>query len=265
MPVTGHAKIGPSSLDRIVKCPASPKASEGYPNTGSKASREGSVNHEMNEMRLQGRFDGIDFNDYWLGKEVEFEGHTVTVDQSMIDASNIYCEYVVQRVNEEKNSKLLIEEKLDGSEIHPDLWGTTDILILQKEKIIIIDYKAGKYPVNVENNLQLKAYGLMALSKYSDRKEVEMVIVQPRSWHKDGPIRSTKILADDLAMWSFDWLKPRIEACFVKDPEFVAGDHCVFCPHKINCDTHKLYLTSEEYLEKQKKRTKKAIFNKKKK
>ena len=84
----------------------------------------------MNEMRLQGRFKGVDFKEYWLGREVEFEGHTVKVDAEMIEASNLYCEYVVKRKNEEEKSKLYIEERLDGHEIHPDLWGTTDILIL---------------------------------------------------------------------------------------------------------------------------------------
>ena len=188
MPVIHHAKIAPSGLDRYTKCPASPKASEGYPSSSSDASRIGSVVHEMNEMRLQGRFEGVDFKEYWLNREVEFEGHTVKVDAEMIEASNTYCEYVVKRKNEEKKSKLYIEERLDGHEIHPDLWGTTDILIVQKDKIIIIDYKNGKYPVEVENNLQLRAYALMALSKYSEKTKVEMVIVQPRAWHKDGPI-----------------------------------------------------------------------------
>ena len=261
MPVIHHAKIAPSGLDRYTKCPASPKASEGYPSSSSDASRIGSVVHEMNEMRLQGRFKGVDFKEYWLGREVEFEGHTVKVDAEIIEASNLYCEYVVKRKNEEKKSKLYIEERLDGHEIHPDLWGTTDILILQKNKIIIIDYKNGKYPVEVENNLQLRAYALMALSKYSDKTKVEMVIVQPRAWHKDGPIRSTEISSENLVNWAFDWLKPKIDACFEDEPVFVAGDHCVFCPHKLNCDTHKEYLLSEEYIERKKQRTKRAIYN----
>lgn len=263
MPVTSHAKVSPSGLTRSTKCPASIKAGEGYQSTGSYAAWEGSVNHEMNEMRLLGNLEGIDFHEYWLNREVEYEGHIVTVDQTMIDASDMYCEYVVKRSNEEKGSKLLIEERLDGTEIHPDLWGTTDILILQKDKIIIIDYKAGKYPVEVEMNLQLRAYGLMALSRYSDKKSVETVIVQPRSWHKDGPIRSTTIFSDDLANWGLDWLKPKIEACFVEEPEYVAGEHCHFCPHKPDCETHKLYLTSEEHDEEKRKRTVAAINSKK--
>ena len=43
MPVIHHAKIAPSGLDRYTKCPASPKASEGYASSSSNASRIGSV------------------------------------------------------------------------------------------------------------------------------------------------------------------------------------------------------------------------------
>lgn len=267
MPVLAHAPISPSALSRTTKCPKSATVPEGYVSEGSYAAWEGSVNHEMNEMRLQGRFEGIDFQEYWLDREVEFEGHTVKVDQTLIDASDMFCDYVNQRLAEEEGSKLLIEEKLEGTEIHPDLWGTTDILILQKDKIIIIDYKAGKYPVEINGedgngNLQLRAYGLMALSRYSNKKKIETVIVQPRSWHKDGPIRSATMFSEDLAMWGFDWLKPKIEACYVDEPEVVAGKHCHFCPRKPNCNTHKEYLSSEEYEKEKQKRTKRAINSK---
>ena len=59
MPVTSHAKVSPSGLTRSTKCSASIKASEGYQSTGSYAAWEGSVNHEMNVMRLLGNLAGV--------------------------------------------------------------------------------------------------------------------------------------------------------------------------------------------------------------
>ena len=57
------------------------------------------------------------------------------------------------------------------NEISDAVWGTSDTLILSKKEfntIEIVDFKAGKWPVKVDNNPQLKIYGLGALSRYGN-------------------------------------------------------------------------------------------------
>ena len=53
--------------------------------------------------------------------------------------------------------------------------------------------------MDVINNEQLMIYGLGALSRYGNESTtVELTIVQPTSFHRDGKIRSWDISAENL-------------------------------------------------------------------
>tara|TARA_Y100000992_G_C21268995_1_gene495591 strand:+ start:1193 stop:1702 length:510 start_codon:yes stop_codon:yes gene_type:complete len=164
----------------------------------------------------------------------------------MIDAARMYVNYVQER-QKELQAEMLVEHQFDCHEINENIWGTADMTLIGEDRLVIIDLKAGRYPVeNNGNNLQLRIYGLMALARYSDKKYVEMVVVQPRANHKDGPIRSSTLKSEDLAHWGFEWLKPAAEKCLEENPEFVAGKHCFFCNYKPECEEHANYKKQSE-------------------
>tara|TARA_Y100000992_G_C21268995_1_gene495590 strand:+ start:895 stop:1173 length:279 start_codon:yes stop_codon:yes gene_type:complete len=71
--VSKHALLSPSGCERWSKCPASPTYSRNMPNKTSKAAFEGTVVHEIAEMELKGELEGVTLEDYWLGKEIEYE------------------------------------------------------------------------------------------------------------------------------------------------------------------------------------------------
>jgi len=243
--VSKHALLSPSGCERWSKCPAAPSKSKKMPNNSSYAATRGTIVHEISEMELKDKIEGISLEDYWLGKEIEYDGFTVTVEQDMIDAAKSYVEYVRSR-QQELDAVMLVEEQYDCNEINSNIWGTADITLLSKDRIVIIDLKAGKWAVDAEDNLQLKIYGLMALSRYSDRKTVEWVIVQPLAKHREGTIRSREISSENLTNWGFDWLKPKAEACLAEDPVFLAGKHCHFCNYKSECETHNQYIEEKK-------------------
>ena len=93
--------------------------------------------------------------------------------------AEIYVDYINKRT-EELNGKLLIEEKVYANEIHDELWGTADAIILgEGNRMVIADLKSGAWAVDVRFNEQLMTY-LAALSRYGNEDTVlELTIIQP--------------------------------------------------------------------------------------
>jgi len=238
-----HSRFSPSAAKRWMACPGSIQLAESIPfvmDTTMPAAK-GTLVHHMVEMLLKDRLENVSLSDYWLGREEEIDGFNIEVTKEMVSCAEQYVEYVQTR-QEDLNGKLLIEERTRIDEISQECWGTVDALILGKEanRIAVIDLKSGKFPVDVEHNEQLMIYALGALSRYgNENTTVELTIVQPTSFHRDGKIRSWDISAENLVEWGFNILKPAIDACLEEEPVFNAGrDQCRFCRAKDICNSY---------------------------
>lgn len=193
-----HSKLGASSYKRWRNCPASVRLSVGMPNTSSPEAQEGTYAHTLGERILNGEIrDLSDFED------------------EMIEAVMIYVKYVESAAVGADYYRL--EERFELTAVHPDLFGTADAVILKDGILYVIDYKHGKgIPVEVEGNEQLQYYALGALLKTKKPcKSVKMVIVQPRCFHQDGPIREWTVPAVDLVEFSAQLLE---DALRTEDP-----------------------------------------------
>ena len=237
-----HSILGPSAHSRWSVCPASPTKSAEHPGTTSRAAVEGTIVHNISEMILKGKFKDIDPKKYWIGQEIQLEGETITVSPNNYDCAVFYVDYVKQRTAELEGT-LLIEEQVEVSEIHEALWGTSDAIIIGKDRIAVIDYKNGRWNVEAVGNSQLKIYGLGACAKYCDDPDtiIELTIVQPNSPGKKPKIKTVETTAEILVDWGYRVLKPQAEACFEDEPKFVAGEHCRFCNYKPYCEKNKHY------------------------
>ena len=244
-----HAKLAPSSISRVIRCPGSAIPNAEAPNTSSLPAARGTAIHEMCEQLLKDRLDGITLSDYWLGKTVELEGFAIEIGLEEIMIAETYVNYIRQRT-EELNGKLLIEEKLYMNEISDDCWGTSDAVILgEGNRMVVADLKSGNFPVDVNFNEQLMTYSLGALARFGNENTViEMTIIQPskKSFHKDGPIRSFDIQAVDLVDWGFNILKPACEEALGESPTYNAGDWCRFCAYKPDCLTFQKHQEGEK-------------------
>ena len=152
-----HARCSPSSFDRWQKdhCPFSAQANAKIPSTSSYYASEGTVMHEIAEMELKGNIEGVSLEEYWLNKKIENEHNEILVTQELLDKAKIYINYVKERT-EKLEGKLLIEERVELNEIHEAIWGTSDAIILAKDRIAVIDFKFGKFPVKPpQENYQL--------------------------------------------------------------------------------------------------------------
>jgi hypothetical protein len=203
----------------------------------------GTLVHSMTEMLLKDRLENVTLQDYWLGRKENVEDFEIEVDEDMIKCAEVYVDYVNRR-KEELDAKMLIEERVSMEEISEHIWGTADAILIGEKELEIIDLKSGKFPVDVENNTQLLIYALGALSRYGNEDTVvTMTIVQPRSWHKDGAIRSYSMSAANLVEWGYETLKPAADACDEEEPQYnPSKENCRFCNAKDICDSYKQYM-----------------------
>lgn len=210
-----HAKLGASSMYRWSACPGSVRLCADKENKSSPYAAEGTLAHE-------------------IAADILLGGTQAGVDPEMLEAIMVY----VDAVRSHAGCKLFVEHRFNLSMVHPDCFGTADAVVWnEKDRILYVyDYKHGAgIAVEVENNKQLQYYALGALLTLGYRpKHVEMVVVQPRCPHPDGPIRRWRIPVIDLLDFEADLLSAAEDT---EDPNapLVSGDHCRFCPASATC------------------------------
>lgn len=210
--MTVHSKIGASSMYRWSACPGSVRLSEGIESKSSKYAEEGTYAHEVAAQML-------------LGKTI------TETDPEILEAVTLYAETI--RADFPDKRDVLVEHSFDLSSLYPGLFGTADCVLFDPKASLlrVYDYKHGSgIAVEVENNSQLKYYALGALiSTKFPCKEIEIVIIQPRCSHPDGPVRRHRISSIELIDFAAD-LVEYAKATEDENAPLSPGDHCRFCP-----------------------------------
>lgn len=233
-----HVELSPSSSHRWLHCPGSIEAERGLPDTDSIHSKEGTSAHALGELA----FTRNRHPETWLGDVIE----GITVTQEMVDAVETYVD--VLRDYSDGADIVRIERKLTiPRELNPPgpMMGTSDAnFVYETAKLLrVVDYKHGKgVVVEAEDNPQLGYYALMAwldLRAHSKAlaesiEEVELVIVQPRAFHPDGPIRTHRMTLRQLKDFGRELIAGAYRAMAPQPPR-IAGDHCGFCKAKLTC------------------------------
>ncbi|MEE9366994.1 MAG: DUF2800 domain-containing protein [Dehalococcoidales bacterium] len=222
----GHASLSASGSDRWMTCPGSvaliatlPKGTKSSP-----AAEEGTAAHEAAALCLQ---EGVTPAEL-AGRM--FNGFEVT--EEMVEALDIYVDYIAAAVERLKGSTLYVEKPFDLSFIRKDMWGTNDASISQPfGELLVGDLKYGKgVLVEVVDNSQLLYYATGALEETQDDPEtVRMVIIQPRARHEDGPVRDWVVTADYVREWAQNELGPAADRARQPGAPLKAGDHCRWC------------------------------------
>ena len=127
-----HAKLSPSAAKIWMACPGMPQllASMQVEYKVGIPAATGTLIHEMVETLLKGRLNNLTIEEYYLGTTHHVEDFDITVDQEMIDCANTYVDYIDQRMMDLDVARPLIEEKVNMPEIHMDLWGTADAILI---------------------------------------------------------------------------------------------------------------------------------------
>ncbi len=221
-----HSIISPSSFKRWSNCPASPSLSSlAEERPVHIAAKLGTILHDASESVLLERNKSSAF----LGTVHKVTGDKILIEQEHIDTIDTYTDFIKAKKKEMKG-ELYLERKFElGEEIHPNLFGTADAIVVNDEKISVVDLKTGKWKVEPDDP-QLKIYALGALQEFgTETSQVETTIVQPKLKQQISTIvHDLHALVD----WGLTELKQAAERCFETDPQPVAGDWCRFCPAK---------------------------------
>jgi len=138
------------------------------------------------------------------------------------------------------------ETQLDIKIAHPLCFGTPDFWAydIQQNRIYIADYKYGHRHVNEYGNYQMLEYAMgvwdlvrvRALAsghKFAD-VSVSMTIVQPRSFHKSGPVRTWLIAGAEFTEWVGKIIDGE-KAAMEPNAYCVTGSECRDCSARHAC------------------------------
>jgi hypothetical protein len=225
--MTAHSRLGPSSSERWLNCPGSVLLTKDMPDTSSEYAREGTAAHTLSEWA---RRENKPVSDY-IGRSIEVEGQTFTVDREMADAVQVFVDYCDQL-----GGYAFFEERVQYDDYAPGGFGTADVIRVDGGVCYVTDLKHGRgVKVDARDNPQLKLYALGTYLSlkwlFPDIKEFRLAIVQPRLDHID----EWSITLDDLLHWAETVVRPAAMRAMLPGQPLVPGDHCQFCPAKVVC------------------------------
>jgi len=196
-----HAFLAPSSADRWVRCALAPTLEAAHPEIeASPSSLEGTAAHWVVQMLLQGTPVALDMQ----------APNGIAVTEEMLEAAEVVRDDIYARLGPEWQSLLFIERPVPIARVHPTQnWGTPDYSAWSRMEnknlcLHLWDFKYGHGVVEAFENWQMIDYvdGLLEAASIDGLQEqttfVEMTVIQPRAFHRDGPVRRWRVLASDL-------------------------------------------------------------------
>ena len=224
--MTGHADASPSSASIWLKCPASVTLARGKKRLPSPYTREGTAAHEAAEHIVNG---------LPAPAVVTVDGEDIVISDEMLEHIDHYTRYV--DALHKSADWFSAETRLEMLDLPEPLFGTADAMgyvALPSKTLEIVDLKYGKgVLVGVENNPQLKIYGLGGLRRAPDALRVKLTIIQPRT--AGPPVQSVTLGAGELLVWQAETLEPALQRIADNDSTEAPGSHCRWCVRAGEC------------------------------
>lgn len=228
-------QLRPSSADRWVHCEGSVSLCAPFPEDDTPEAMEGTAAHWAATEPLAGR----------PVKAGDVAPNGIVITDEMIDGAALYQATVYSKI---QPSWIRAEDVLPIPDIHPSNGGTVDTWGLGFDPWLlhVVDYKFGHGFIEVFENWQLVEYvsGIVSLlvregiapPNYEDLITVELTIVQPRNYHKDGPVRSWRVPLKHLRA-QFNVLRSQAELAMQPNAATRTGEWCEHCPARHVCRT----------------------------
>ena len=231
-----HAKLSASGAGRWATCPGSVQMEDGIPDNESVYAKEGTLAHELSELKLKHYLDPKGFGKRKLNAAVKKLKENELYQTEMDSYTDSYVDFIKEKALSYSSQPYIeIEKRVDFSKWVEGGFGTCDCIIIQGNTLSIVDLKYGKgVPVSAEQNEQLILYALGAYEAFSliyQIEHIEMNIVQPRlnnisSWTAD---------LTELLLWG-DYFKFQAEKALSGEGELVpSAKACKFCKARDIC------------------------------
>lgn len=253
--MASHSLISASSFKRTIECPGSFRETQklgGGSNRASSFAAEGTVAHHISELALKGKRDLPSF----AGETITIDGHSIKVDEEMVEMADLYVGFI--ETMRALGYHVWLETRVSPNWLWEpgkppvDLFGTADCIAYHPglQHLVIADLKYGRgIAVEVLDNPQFLYYATgvigalptlfaqagLAPGGYA-LSTVELVVIQPRAPHPDGPVRRHTYGSDQVIAWAQQVLYPAVErAALDPNAPLKGGAHCKFCPVASSC------------------------------
>ena len=238
-----HALLSASGAHRWLACTPSAKLEDQFPDTESEAAAEGTLAHELAEMKVRNYFFPKELGKRKLNSAVKKLSESGLWKDEMQGYTDDYLDYIKttalslksmpsvrieQRVYFKEYTLADPEDEIEGS-------GIADCILLYGDTVHVIDFKYGKgVPVSAEENPQLMLYALGAYQAYRllyPISKAKLTIVQPRL----DSISEWGCPADDLLKFG-EYVKERAALAVKGEGDYSPGkDVCRFCRASAQC------------------------------
>jgi hypothetical protein len=263
-----HATLAPSAAHRWMVCPGSVVLEQGFPNTTSVYAAEGTAAHELAAWCLSNDEEPEEHLGLYVDiraehgnvlvdlgaddEQVMEDNRYFVIDDDMVAAVTVYTDFVRGLLKQSKDYEMHVEQRLDGTHLHPEIFGTGDFTGYSEELRLldVVDYKHGKgHSVDVSENPQLMLYGALTVQRFHNRpvEKIRLHIVQPRAGGKQ--IKTAEYDLFDVyefenaivaAAGRVDEAEAALDEFNVKETPWqnaylTAGEHCKFCRALATC------------------------------
>lgn len=210
---SAHSTWSASGFEQKMLCPGSHVLQQGKPRRSSQYASEGTAAHQVLTWALQESRPAAAY----IGRVIEADGFTFTVDEDMAGHVQVCIDYVTDAAGDEgvifADIRVNYSQYLDTPEL--EAWGTADAIIARGDELIVIDFKYGMgVEVSAERNPQMSLYALGALQAYqglvADFERVRMVISQPRIKKAASEF---DISVEELEAWGRSTARSAVNTC----------------------------------------------------
>lgn len=229
-----HARLAPSFFHVMRPCPGSVQLCEiapAMPETDEEA--EGTAAHVVATSMAEG------VKTWQVGDHFDSGVQTWTVDLDMLNGAKLFA----ATCNADRHTALRVEEPVTISAVHPEFcFGTPDAWWYDPARRLlrVFDYKYGHRFIEVFENDQTTGYAEGVIERlnlgFDQELTVEIYIVQPRSYHKDGPVRVWRTQRRGLHGITIQ-LHRSAEEALLAVPPTRTGPHCQDCRARAHCTT----------------------------
>lgn len=231
-----HAKLSASGASRWATCPGSVQMEDGIPDRESIYAQEGTLAHEMSELKLKHYLDPKGFGKRKLNAAIKKLKENELYQAEMDSYTDTYVDFIKEKaLSFTSNPYIEIEKRVDFSRWVDGGFGTCDCVLIHGSTLSIIDLKYGKgVPVSSEQNEQLILYALGAYDAFNliyNLDKIELNIVQPRI----NNFSTWEISLTELLLWG-DYFKVQAEKALGGNGELVpSAKACKFCKARDIC------------------------------
>ena len=231
-----HAKLSASGASRWATCPGSVQMEDGIPDRESIYAQEGTLAHEMSELKLKHYLDPKGFGKRKLNAAIKKLKENELYQAEMDSYTDSYVDFIKEKaLSFSSNPYIEIEKRVDFSRWVDGGFGTCDCVLIHGSTLSIIDLKYGKgVPVSSEQNEQLILYALGAYDAFNliyNLDKIELNIVQPRI----NNFSTWEISLTELLLWG-DYFKVQAEKALGGNGELVpSAKACKFCKARDIC------------------------------